>query len=168
MAELTTDHLAWTPPPPSRSGSFKTPFGLAFRDIDCALGLVPAISLEFGFISRMNFGREPFRFAPPTSQVLPVETAVQERLAKRVKESAGKHAGQWWPTTGEMVRWSHCKSLRRRAICDLGLCITMHRTSTRTSSSIICASQTKQTSPTHARASNTLASFSHMASGTSK
>ena len=74
---------------------------MAWRDIDPALGLVPAISLEFGFICRVNFGREPFRFAPPTSSVLPVDKAVQERLASLVRASAGKHAGEWWPTTGE-------------------------------------------------------------------
>jgi hypothetical protein len=98
-------------------GSFKLPFGMAFRDIDPALGLVPAISLEFGFISRVNFGHEPFRFAPPASHVLPVELAVQKRLIKKLKESAGKHAEQWWPTTGEMVRCLHCKPLRRQARC---------------------------------------------------
>ena len=87
----------------SLNGSFEAPFGVAFRECDFALGVVPAITIEFGFICRVNFGQEPLKFAAAAPNTMPVKTFVQRRLAEGVRASAGARADKLWPTTGQTV-----------------------------------------------------------------
>jgi hypothetical protein len=90
----------------SLNGSFQPPMGVAFEDVCLVEGLRPCMTLNKSCTFRVNFGEEPFRYAPPGFR--PIIETPREHVLK-------KH---YW---GYRFEVASCMGLQTRPITDFKL-----------------------------------------------